>query len=111
MPDLAAWEVEEEKESRMNGWTNRMPLALLVLCLVTTLSAQDITKGSISGVVRDASGAVVGGAKVTLNSPYGDRTTNTNASGEYIFNNLVPGSGYTVTVDKAGFNVSKTPGL
>jgi len=54
----------------MNGWTNRMPLALLVLCLVTTLCAQDITKGSIGGVVRDSSGAVIAGAKAANAEPF-----------------------------------------
>src|SRR5438477_12560752 len=41
--------------------------------------SQDITKGSISGVVRDASGAVVSGVRVHLSSPNGDRETTTDS--------------------------------
>jgi len=73
---------------------------------LTCLQAQDITKGSISGVVRDASGAVVPGAAVKLSSPYGDRVTTTNSSGEYTFPSLVAGTGYSVTVNQAGFSAA-----
>ena len=62
---------------------------------LTCVEAQDITKGSIAGIVRDASGAVVPGATVKLTSPYGDRDTTTNAAGEYGFLNLVVGPGYS----------------
>jgi hypothetical protein len=78
-------------------------ILLLALFAFTCLQAQDITKGSIAGVVRDASGAVVPGATVKLTSPSGDRTTTTNSAGEYSFLNMVIGPGYSVTVDKAGF--------
>ncbi len=50
-------------------------ILLLALLGLACLQAQDITKGSIVGVVRDASGAVVPGAMVKLASPYGDRET------------------------------------
>src|SRR5947209_7057499 len=52
-----------------------LALALVLPALFLTLSGQDITKGSISGSVRDASGAILSGVRVTLTSPYGDRTT------------------------------------
>ena len=50
--------------------------------------AQDITKGSISGVVHDATGAVVQGATVKLKSPNGDRSTTSDSVGGYTFANL-----------------------
>ncbi len=76
----------------------------LAMALLSPLSwSQDITKGSISGVVKDASGAVVAGAPVKLTSPFGDRSTTTNAGGEYSFLNLVIGPGYDVTVAANGF--------
>jgi len=68
-------------------------IVLAVLAL-TCLNAQDVTKGSISGAVHDASGAVVPGATVKLTSPFGDRSTTTNAAGVYSFQNLVIGPGY-----------------
>jgi Carboxypeptidase regulatory-like domain/TonB-dependent Receptor Plug Domain len=75
------------------------------------IQAQDITKGSIVGVVRDASGSTVPGATVNLNSPFGDHTTTTNAAGEYSFLNIVIGPGYKVTVEKSGFASSTADNL
>ena len=82
---------------------------LLLLLFVVVLQGQDITKGSIAGVVRDPTGAVVPNATVKLTSPYGDRSTKTNSVGEYNFQNLVVGSGYVITVDSPGFVASKSP--
>jgi len=79
---------------------------VLALCVLACLQAQDITKGSITGVIRDASGAVVPGATVKLVSPYGDRTTVTNSAGAYTFPGLVAGPGYSVTVSQAGFSTA-----
>ena len=70
---------------------------------LAALQGQDISKGSIAGVVRDASGAVVPGAAVQLTSPYGDRSTTANGSGEYGFYNLVVGPGYNLMVQQTGF--------
>ncbi len=85
-------------------------IVLAVLAL-TCLNAQDITKGSISGVVHDASGAVVPAATVKLTSPYGDRTTTTNAVGVYTFQNLVVGPGYSLSVTQPGFSVATVSNL
>jgi hypothetical protein len=79
---------------------------LLALFALVCAQAQDITKGSIVGVVRDASGAVVPGAMVKLTSPYGDHAATTNEAGQYTFQNLVVGSGYTITVTQAGFSTA-----
>ena len=60
--------------------------------------------GAIVGLVRDASGAVVTGAKVTVTDV--DRgtllTLSTNSEGEYVAGPLKIGR-YTVTVEKQGF--------
>jgi hypothetical protein len=82
---------------------------LLFLVSALCLQAQDITKGTISGVVRDASGAVVAGARVKLESPNGDRSVTTNGVGEYSFANLVVGNDYTVSAEKEGFVTAKAP--
>jgi hypothetical protein len=79
---------------------------LLALMALSCLNAQDITKGAIAGVVRDASGAVVPGAPVKLTSPYGDRETTTNSGGAYSFQSLVAGTGYSVTVNQPGFSAA-----
>ena len=66
--------------------------ALVGIALMCSAMAQDITKGSIAGVIRDPSGAVMAGATVRLTSPYGDRTAKTDSLVEYNFTNLVVGS-------------------
>jgi hypothetical protein len=61
--------------------------------------------GSVAGVVRDSSGAVLPGATVTLKGPALQResvVTTTNAEGAYRLQ-LVPPGAYDVTVELAGF--------
>ena len=59
----------------------------------------------ISGVVRDPSGAVVPGAKVTVSTEGQGviRTVNTNESGLFTAPALTPSSGYKVSVSAQGF--------
>ena len=86
-------------------------LSALMVLGVLALQAQDITKGSIKGVVRDSSGAVVPGARVSLASPNGARTTTTDSIGVYTFENLTAGSGYSVSVNKPGFVTAQAKNL
>ena len=81
-------------------------VALLLLCLPAGLFGQAVAGfGGISGVVRDASGAVVPSANVIVeNSSKGiRRTLTTNDSGVFAAPALVPASGYAVRVNKSGF--------
>ena len=65
--------------------------------------AQSPTTGQISGVVKDSSGAVVVGAKITLTNAAGvNRETSTDAEGHYAFPLLPPGI-YKIQVDAKGF--------
>ena len=59
---------------------------------------------SMHGVVRDPSGAVIPGAKVTITDTVNQKslTATTGASGTYLFNQLTP-SNYTITVSTPGF--------
>src|SRR5262249_16717638 len=70
----------------------------------SVLSYGQSTYGIIAGVVRDESGAVVGGASVeTRNQATGSvRTVSTDATGEYRFLNIDPGR-YTVTITTGEF--------
>ncbi len=74
---------------------------LLVLAFFTTLplSGQN-TKATLAGSVKDASGAVLQGARVTLEPSAQPATTN--AAGEFLLNQLNPGT-YAVTVSFTGF--------
>ena len=75
----------------------------IFLALVTPSWAQK-DAGAIVGLVRDSSGAVVSGAKVTITDA--DRgtelTLSTNYAGEYVASPLHIGH-YTVSVEKQGF--------
>ena len=76
---------------------------LMVLAVVPPLWAQK-DAGAIVGLVRDASGAVVAGAKVTVTDvDHGIQLTlSTNNQGEYVASPLRIGQ-YSVTVEKQGF--------
>lgn len=62
------------------------------------------TLGDISGEVRDPSGAVVPGVKITLTNAgtNASRATESNSSGAYVFPALQPGV-YTLKAEKQGF--------
>jgi len=83
----------------------------LVALLANVAAAQDISKGSIAGVVRDPTGAVVADANVTLSSPTGEKKTKTNGVGEFTFTNLQVGPDYVVSVEKTGFSIAKVGGV
>ena len=82
-------------------------LVTIVFCLYCAVSAfaQQAGLGSITGVVQDASGAVVPAAKVTVaNESKGiSRNLETNADGIFSAPSLVPSPGYTVKVETPGF--------
>jgi hypothetical protein len=86
--------------------------AMLVLVAAFALSAtagfSQSTFGSVQGTVSDASGAVVGGAKVdAVNEATGaTRTTTSDGAGDYRLVNLDPGS-YTLTVSANNFGSVK----
>jgi hypothetical protein len=84
-----------------------LPAILAVALLAPSTWAQDITKGSIGGVVSDASGAPVCGAKIALTGPFGDKSGTTDSGGAYSFANLSVGSGYTITATHEGFAPSR----
>jgi hypothetical protein len=83
-------------------------LSLLALTLVCQQGFAQLTSGDLSGVVTDASGAVVAGAAVdTLDQATGVKTSQaTGGAGTYHFANLPIGT-YTVTVTAKGFGTAQ----
>jgi len=75
-----------------------------LLCSSTQASAQTTTSGGLTGVVTDASGAVVPEAKIEIrDTTRGSfQTAKTDGDGVYRFFFLVPGR-YTLTVSHPGF--------
>jgi len=89
----------------MNRVCSMRALALaLVLMVCTSLAFAQSDLGSISGFVKDPSGAVVPKAQVSVkNEATGtERRTNTNESGYYVVTNI-PAGLYTITAEAAGF--------
>ena len=87
-------------------WRTVGIVAVLLLTSAFVLGQADL--GTISGVVKDSTGAVVADAKVTATNTAtnSERTAPSNSLGEYRIQNLRPGT-YTVVVSKSGFQTYK----
>lgn len=81
----------------------RLVLVLSFAFATTAVFAQDIqTKGSIGGVVHDANGAALPGAKITVTGGQTTRETTSAGDGTFSVENLTPGL-YDIVVEQAGF--------
>src|ERR1700733_12480588 len=86
---------------------SRIPLLLTMLLLPLFAGAATTDKGaaagpgSVSGTIKDAAGAVLQGAQVTLQPTA--ITVASDAQGNFVIPNLAPGT-YTVTISYVGFN-------
>lgn len=91
-------------KSKVSSVLSRVGLMSLAMLLATGLCFAQSDNSTISGVVKDSSGAVVANAKVNVRNEDTsfDRSITTNASGFYTATNLAPGY-YTVTVEAPGF--------
>jgi hypothetical protein len=95
--------------SRLAGCVIR---GLLCFTLLAACLLAQSERGTITGVVKDSSGAVVPAARITITNA----ATNvaipavTNGQGEYTVPSLSPGS-YTVRVEKQGFRPAQETGL
>lgn len=78
------------------------------LVFLAGTSIAQIATTSLRGVVKDPSGAVVPGAKVTLVNPANGQTLSatSSAAGEYAFTQIPPAH-YTIVVSAAGFGDQK----
>src|SRR5262245_14132566 len=82
----------------------QLPLVIALGTLsALTIMAQQTGSGTVQGVVRDATSAVVSGAKVTIShtATATKNTTNTNDVGFFGFPPVLPGD-YTITVEAPG---------
>jgi Carboxypeptidase regulatory-like domain len=87
-------------------------LALLFAVMTTGLAFGQADQGTITGVVQDSSGAVVGGASVTLTSVDTGLVVKAKADGAgvYVFSPVKIGN-YTVTASAAGFETTTETNL
>ncbi len=84
--------------------------SLLIIC-ASPLMAQ-VERATISGTVRDPSGAVVASAVVAVTNANTGVAENsvTNQSGEYVVPNLIPGI-YTIRASASGFKTTERAGI
>ena len=84
--------------------------AVLSLLSPTVFAQTTISTGSIQGTITDPSGAVVGGAKISIRNKGTGRGPDvvTNSSGVYASGALTPGD-YTVRVEAKGFRTVEVP--
>src|SRR6187200_1552677 len=84
---------------------------ILTICLALSAFAQS-ERGTITGTVRDSSGAVIPAAKVVLTNVLTgvSSTVPSNDGGEYTVPQLQVGT-YTVRVEKQGFRPASITGL
>src|SRR5436190_17901243 len=86
---------------------------LFVACSVLVLPAAAFAQATITGVVKDASGAILPGVVVEASSPVlieKVRTAVTDASGQYRIVDLRPGT-YTVSFSLTGFSNVRREGI
>ena len=85
---------------------------VLVLALVGSISMWAQTTSSLRGTVKDQSGGLVVGARITLkNTGTGiTRTTQSGADGSYLFDLLSVGT-YSISVAKTGFVTVEQTGI
>ena len=87
-----------------------LALVALLLCFTTLAfsqaSSESSVKGNLAGLVRDPTGAVVQGAKVTLTGPIGENRMETDSSGRFLFQVLTPGF-YSVKITAGGFKTAE----
>src|SRR5579859_3234104 len=87
----------------------RMFAALLAIALFAAPALAQEQRGSIQGVVKDSSGAVLPGATVTVQGASGAKVdTVSDSTGLYRFPSLLPDT-YTVSATLSGFAPSKVP--
>jgi hypothetical protein len=85
----------------------RILFALIALVLAAAPAYAQFETGNVVGTIKDSTGAVVPGAKVTLTNTQTGVTSdkNSDANGLYEFFTVRPGS-YVVTAEKEGFSIA-----
>ncbi|MGH9398251.1 MAG: carboxypeptidase regulatory-like domain-containing protein [Terriglobia bacterium] len=92
----------------MSNACRKVVLVFFVSLLVSGVALAQSDLGTISGYVKDPSGATVPSAKVVVQNQSGlNRQATTDPSGHYAITNIPPGF-YTVTIEAAGFKKYET---
>ncbi len=97
----------------IRGVFHRIAVGALVCALLCGAAIAQETWGSVRGAVTDPSAAAVPAATVELSGPSLPRafTVTTEASGTFVFPQVPPGTGYTVSVTAPGFRGARAANL
>lgn len=103
--------MDQTRLSKVINIVRRMYVVLLIgitLAMPLTLSAQEKSGGTVSGVVKDSTGAVVSDAEVSINNSQQVvlSKTRTDTSGKFKFSRIPPGS-YVVMVGRPDFSYQR----
>ena len=81
-----------------------LAVSLVAVFFYSAISLVASPVGSVAGTVKDATGAIVPGVKLTLTSTATNQqfTTTTNPNGEFLFPQLAPTT-YTLVAEASGF--------
>src|SRR4249919_3413796 len=90
----------------------RVSVATLVMMLPVAPAFAQSERGTITGSVTDASGAVIPGAKVSVTATATNSTQDytSNESGDYTASSLAVGQ-YDIRVEKGGFRPAELKGV
>lgn len=85
---------------------------LAIAAILAGAAMAQVSSATLSGEVRDESGALVSGAALTVSNDATGfaRNTTSSVTGTYRFSDLQPGR-YTLTATKAGFRTTATNGI
>lgn len=81
-------------------------LAIVAMCLILVSASAQTTTGRIRGIIKDSSGALVSGAKVTVTnkSTAISKITQSSSQGEFLVSDLLPGD-HKVSIEITGFKL------
>ncbi|HYM00198.1 MAG TPA: carboxypeptidase-like regulatory domain-containing protein, partial [Blastocatellia bacterium] len=98
--------------SKRSGVVVVLGIVILLGCSVQALCQASATVAQLNGAVRDANGAVIVGANLTLREVDTNRrySASSNEDGLYLIPNLPPGK-YDLTVNYTGFGKSVSTGI
>src|SRR5262249_37560860 len=106
LPHLERRDIMRQRPNRKPFlWALTVKLSLLIIFLsISSIANGQAGQATLTGIVQDASGAVVTSARVTLTSKLTGQAVElvTDASGAYTFTNVKPGT-YTLAVEGQGF--------
>ena len=85
---------------------------VFVLVVFVTIAEAQTDQGRITGTIKDGSGAIIPGAKISVRNEKtnAERTTEANSDGSFVIANLSPAS-YTITGKSEGLGPTEVPGV